>query len=186
MVDLSVASTYYTGQFNINFAFDNGTDARYLSEFFHVDHNSSQAPLTWPADGASQVSLISEPSTTTVSTTAVSTLFSSQLSSSPSSQLGSTPSSTTQAASLKGGAIAGISVGSIILGSSILILIAILSIRRSRRTRKRSQANSSAMPKAAERAGQDEEWRGLSVQQMTPRELPTAEIRTELPVHRIR
>lgn len=188
-VDLAVAPTSYLGQFNINFAFDNGSGAKYLSEIFQVEHDSSQAPLTWPAYATSQVSLKPGPSTT-----AVSTLSSFQPNASPSSQPDSSPSpqpssihsSTTQASGLKTGAIVGISVGSI-LGLSILIVTATLFIRRSHRNGKRSQASSSGLPKPHELAGRVEGWREprelfaertalreLCSGQMALRELPTA------------
>lgn len=180
------------GQFNFNFASDGESDGKYLSEFFNVNHDSSQAPLAWPSDSVSQASSIPEQSTT-----AVATQSSSQLNPSPSSQPDTAPSSSTTHASgsLKGGAIAGISVGSFILVSSILALTAILFIRRSRRNGKRIPKSVELLGQGAERKEPPteqmalrelpaEHLRELPTEQMAPRELPPADnylVRTELP-----
>ncbi|MCJ1266878.1 hypothetical protein MMC22_006763 [Lobaria immixta] len=206
-VPLSVASKWYLGQFNINYDLDGENDGKYLSEIFHVDHESSQSPVTWPGASNSQVSLKLEQSTTAgttlssstsqaslkseQSTTAVTTLSSSQPAS-PSPQIDSTPSSTPSSSGLKGGAVAAISVGFIVC-LSLLILTAILFIRRSRRNRRSHAANSGTLRRAelavtpaafsssgaaTELAGNGEEWRELSAEQRGPRELPTTEFLT--------
>lgn len=193
-VHLAVASTSYLGQFNINFNFDNGSDAKYLSEIFHVDHDSSQAPLTWSGNASSQVSLSPDQSITAVSTPSSK--------SSPSSQPNPVPSSTTRASGLGKGAIAGLSVGSTLV-SGVLILAAVLFVLRSRR-RRRSQARRSGMLKPVqfqaemtapsssgaptELAGQEDQWRELS-DQTAVRELSATGgnlVQGELSAHRIR
>ena len=181
----------------MDFHREDGGHAKYLSEFFQVNHNDSQVPLTWPAAPNSQGSSVPEQKSTAVVT------FSSQLNTSPSSfRTTATPSSTpTQAASLNRETVAGISVGSTLI-SLILILTAIFFILRNRRQRRRSQAIRSGMvepkellahlagghPSSAptELAGQDEQWSELSAEQMARRDLP-AEINMvpgELPAHR--
>ena len=155
----------------------------YRSEIFNVDHDSSQSPVTWSGTSDSKASLRPEQPTTTV------TALSSSQPASPSPQIDSIPSSTPSTLGLKGGAVAGISVGSTVcLG--LLILTAILFIRRSRKNRRSHAANSGmvrraevVMPPAAfsysravtELVGNGEEWRNLSAEQTKPIELPTTE-----------
>ncbi|MCJ1468734.1 hypothetical protein MMC07_007364 [Pseudocyphellaria aurata] len=191
-VDLAVAPAWYLGQFNINLKLDNGTDAKYLSEIFSVEHNSSQAPLTWPDKASSQPSLGPDQSTT-----ASSTQFSSQPSSSPSSQPVSTPSRTT-ASGLGIGAIAGISVGATLV--SVLILTTVLFVLRDRRRRRlqgshsrmrkpiRFRAKMTASRAPAELAQPEKQWKELS-DQTAVRELPATDghvVRGELPAYRNR
>lgn len=188
-VDLAVASIWYLGQLRIDLDLGIGRDANYRSEIFKVDHNPSQAPLTWPGKASSQVSLSPNQSITAVPTPSSSQPSShpSQPSSSLLSQPSSTPSSPKQAFGLGNGAIAGISVGSTLV-SSVLILTAILLVLRSRR-RRRSQASKSGMLKPVqfptkltpssssaptELAGQEEQWRELS-NQTAVRELPATD-----------
>ena len=214
-VPLSVASQSYLGQFNINLSYDNGSKEKYLSEFFNVDHSPSQPPMNWPAPSTSQVSLEPEQSTTAITIVSSSQTYSttsSQLDSTPSSHLDSTPSSTTRASGLNGEAIAGISVGSIV-GLSVLILTAILFMRRNRRNRRSQKSSSemlkpveSAMPPtlssshfgaieiagispATELAGKIEEGGELCAERAALRELPAAErggTPIELSAHGIR